>query len=183
MQTVCVLFYFLLLCLPFFRHGACKWTMNAMNESMLFMIHNMMIVGSSASIFLASLPPRSMVWYCIDSCGNDVSTVMEFSRSHSQSPDASCQQMVKACGMHNIRHRVSNSPSTWSLADSCSKPTQMIGKVFTVILAWQVCKVWWLSCTIVFVVAIEVEDCHVQWCVRWLLLCGMQVLSSVSWAN
>jgi hypothetical protein len=35
--------------------------------------------------------------------------VMEFSRSLAQSPDTSCQQMVKACGMHNIRHRVSNS--------------------------------------------------------------------------
>ena len=37
-------------------------------------------------------------------------------------------------------HRVSNSPWTWALANSCSKPTQMIGKVFTVTLAWQVCK-------------------------------------------
>jgi len=65
-------------------------------------------------------------------------------------------------------HRVSNSPSTWSLADSCSKPTQMIGKVCSVTLAWQVCKsmmivVYYricrsgrLSCTMMFSVIVVV---------------------------
>jgi len=180
MQTVCVLSYFLLLCLPFFRHGACKWTMNAMNESMLYMIHNMIIVGSSASIFLASLPPRSMVRYCIDSCGNDVSTVMEFSRSHSQSPDASCQQMVKACGMHNIiiGCRILHRHGRWPIV--AANPLKWSEKSLPSHWPDKFAKAWWLSCTIVFV---EVEDCRVQWCFRWLLLCGIQVLSSISWAN
>ena len=181
MQTVCVLSYFLLLCLPFFRHGACKWTMNAMNESMLFMIHNMMIVVFLCLYFpRVSIPPRSMVWYCIDSCGNDVSTVMEFSRSHSQSPDASCQQMVKACGMHNIiiGCRILHRHGHWPIV--AANPLKLSEKSLPSHWPDKFAKAWWLSCTIVFV---EVEDCRVQWCFRWLLLCGIQVLSSISWAN
>jgi len=137
-------------------------------------------INSSASIFLASLPPRSMVRYCIDSCGNDVSTVMEFSRSHSQSPDASCQQMVKACGMHNIiiGCRILHRHGRWPIV--AANPLKWSEKSVPSHWPDKFAKAWWLSCTIVFV---EVEDCRVQWCFRWLLLCGIQVLSSISWAN
>lgn len=60
------------------------------DETLLFSIHNIMIVVVFPWLFLtlfppASLPPRSIVRYSIDSCVNDESTMMEFSRSLAQS--------------------------------------------------------------------------------------------------
>ena len=160
------------------EHANERWTQRMNQCCSWFIIW--WLLCSSASIFLASLPPRSMVRYCIDSCGNDVSTVMEFSRSHSQSPDASCQQMVKACGMHNIiiGCRILHRHGRWPIV--AANPLKWSEKSLPSHWPDKFAKAWWLSCTIVFV---EVEDCRVQWCFRWLLLCGIQVLSSISWAN